>query len=590
MKRILSLLMAVVLLVGLIPFQADAVQGGKLIAITFDDGPSPSHTGRLLDGLKERGVKVTFFCQGSAADANMSLLERAYADGHEIGSHTWNHPELTTISDDAVRSQLSRTEAVFDKVCGSKAEYLVRPPYGSTNEHTRSLIPNPLILWSVDTRDWELLNTYSVRDMILQEAYDGAIILLHDIHGTSVDGALLAIDKLLQQGYELVTVSELYRRRGEPLEDGVRYYHCKNNGTDLGPIPMPKITYTTDKVTMDITITADTDAPIYYTTDGSTPNSDSPVYTGPFTVKYPCNIRAVAAYQMNGSRSDTAVLAPGQTPCESPVISVENGVMTLTCGTEGVDMYYTLDGSKATTKSTLYTGPVKITGDHYIRAVSGGGFYKTSKETVLYCSPRFNLFADVSPDDWFMDSIDRMVAEGLIYGIGDYKMAPGSKLTRGMLVAILYRYSGEDLGNAWIPSHSFRDVPDDAYYAEAVQWAYSRGIVSGYSETQFGPNGNLTRQELCKVIDYFLIYRGNRLPMGDSCKGVFADYGRIAPWALYSVEAMVSAGLIFGDGTNMRPTGTATRAEVAAILARVMDYEASCIEEKAIEPTEPVVE
>ena len=90
MKRFLSLFLVLVLCLCLIPVQAKAVQGGKLIAITFDDGPSSYNTSRLLDGLKARGVKVTFFCQGSAANANMSLVERAYAEGHEIANHSWD--------------------------------------------------------------------------------------------------------------------------------------------------------------------------------------------------------------------------------------------------------------------------------------------------------------------------------------------------------------------------------------------------------------------------------------------------------------------------------------------------------------------
>ena len=588
MKRFFSLVLALALVLTLMPFQVTAAKGGKLIALTFDDGPDTKDTPRLLDGLKERGVHVTFFVQGQYVKNATSLVRRAYDEGHEIGSHTWDHPNLPELSLAEVESQFQRSYAVLDKVCGAGTDYLIRPPYGNTTEAIRANIGAPLIHWSVDTRDWETLNTYSVRDAILEEVYDGAIVLLHDIHGTSVDGALLAIDTLLKRGYELVTVSELFRRRGVELEDGVRYYQCKPTGTDLGPIPTPKITYTTDKQTMEITITADTDAPIYYTTDGSSPNNTSQVYTGPFTVDYPCDIRAVAAYALNGSRSETAVLAFGVTPCDPPTVQVEDMVLTLSHEVEDMEMYFTLDGSTATAKSTLYTGPVEVAGGHYSRAVAGGGFYKMSKEIVLYCSERGNLFADVTPDKWYYEPIDRLVSEGLMNGVGDHRFAPNDKLTRGMLVTLLFRASGEDLGDSWTQTSGFTDVVKSQYYAEAVEWAYRNGIVNGYSARSFKPDGNITREELCKVIDGYLTYRGNALPRGESCKGKFADYGKIQKWALSSVEAMVSAGLIQGDGKNVNPGGNATRAEVATVLSRMLDYEESLTpEEEPVEPSEP---
>lgn len=587
MKRALSLLLALVLVISLVPFQAHAAQGGKLIAITFDDGPSAAYTEKLLDGLKERGVKVTFFVQGQSASGNLDILKRAYEEGHEIASHTWNHPDLTELSVSQIESQISRTEAVMDKVCGEGTEYLVRPPYGSTNSTVRSTIQCPLIYWSVDTRDWEVLNANKVRDNIISMSYDGAIVLMHDIHGPTIDGALMGIDWLLKQGYELVTVSELYRRRGVEMRKGVLHYDCDPNGTDLGPVSKPKITYTTaDKKTMTVTLTGDKGVPIYYTTDGTTPNGESQVYTGPFEVDYPSDIHAVAGYNMNGCRSDEAVLEFGVTPCTAPTLRVEDGLVVMECEMSNADIYYTIDGTKASAKATLYTGPVELPGGHYIHAVAGGEFYKMSPETVLYYSGRNVLSVDLAPEAWFFDPMDRMISEGLMKGMGEYRYEPETELTRAMLVTLLYRYSGESLGEKWEKTYTFKDVDQNQWYAESVEWAYRNGIVSGYSETKFNPNGDITREELCKVIAYFLTYREHDLAKGESAKDLFKDYGKIASWALPSVEAMVSAGLIQGDGTNMNPKDTATRAEVATILCRVMDYEAPLMEEE--KPEEPV--
>lgn len=573
MKKVLSIVLALALVLTVIPFNVSAASGDKLIALTFDDGPDANDTPRLLDGLKARGVSVTFFVQGQSLEWGSRYVSRAYAEGHEIGSHSWSHPNLPDLSTEAALEQFEKTGALLDQICGEGNEYLIRPPYGNTTSEFREEIDAPLIHWSVDTLDWELLNEYAVRDAILEEAYDGAIVLLHDIHATTVDGALMAIDVLLARGYELVTVSELFRRRGIELEDGLRYYQQKPNGTDLGPIPEPKITYTTDKVTMSITITPGSDAPVYYTTDGSAPTVHSKVYTEPFTVEYPCNIRAVAAYKLNGSRSKTAVLAMGVTPCDPPEMQVENMTLTLIHELEDIDVHYTVDGSEPTLESPLYTGPVEVKGGHYIRAIAGGGFYAKSKEIKLYCSENGNLYADVGPGDWYYAPIDELVTLGLMNGVGNYRFAPSIKLTRAMMVTLLYRCSGDGLGDGWEKTSQFADVPSDKYYAEAVEWAYRNGIVNGDSLKTFRPDGSITRQEMCKVIDGYLAYRGCPLARGESCRGLFSDYSRIGSWALSGVEAMVAAGLIRGDGGRMNPDGNATRAEVATVLSRMLDYE-----------------
>lgn len=590
MKRVLSFVLMLTLILTMIPIRASAAKGDRLIALTFDDGPDSKDTPRLLDGLKERGVNVTFFVQGQSLEWGSRYVSRAYAEGHEIASHSWNHPNLPDLSTESALNQFERSYKELDKICGEGTDYLIRPPYGNSTADFREKIDAPLIHWSVDTRDWETLNTYAVRDAILQDSYDGAIVLLHDIHSTSVDGALLAIDVLLARGYELVTVSELYRRRGVELEDGERYYHLKPNGTDLGPIPEPKITYTTDKKTMVITITAGSDAPVYYTTDGSAPTTQSKVYTGPFTVDYPCDIRAVAAYKLNGSRSKTAVLAMGVTPCDPPQMQVEDMKLILTHELENVDIHYTLDGSAPTYESPLYTGPVEIEGGHYIRAIAGGGFYAKSRELKLYCSENGNLYADVKPGDWYYRPIDNLVTLGLMNGVGDYKFAPNTKLTRAMMVTLLYRCSGDDLGNDWKKTSKFTDVKDGKYYSEAVEWAFRNKIVNGYSDKIFRPDGNITREEMCKVIDGYLAYRGCKLERGKSCKAIFSDYNKISKWALSSVEALVAAGLIKGDNGKMNPAGSATRAEVATVLDRMLAHEQAHLPEPTVPPTEAPTE
>ena len=206
MKRIFSLLLALVMVLGLAALfpPAQAKTGGKLVALTFDDGPGP-YTSRLLDGLKERGVEVTFFMVGSSVSRYPELVKRMYQEGHQLANHSYDHPDFTGLSDSEIRSQISRTNALLDKAAGAGSTYMVRAPYGSTNSRVRSVVGAPLTYWSVDPQDWKDRNATTVKNRVVSNAHDGAIILLHDIHSTSVDGALAAIDVLLDEGYEFVT-------------------------------------------------------------------------------------------------------------------------------------------------------------------------------------------------------------------------------------------------------------------------------------------------------------------------------------------------------------------------------------------------
>ena len=133
MKRLFTFLLTIVLLAGLTaPFQAHASTGGKLIALTFDDGPGP-YTNRLLDGLKTRGVQATFFMLGQRAAAYPGVVERAYREGHQIANHSYSHVNLTGQTNSGVKSQIRDTNSQLDKACGAGTSYLIRAPYGSAN-------------------------------------------------------------------------------------------------------------------------------------------------------------------------------------------------------------------------------------------------------------------------------------------------------------------------------------------------------------------------------------------------------------------------------------------------------------------------
>ena len=230
-RKIFCAVLALVLLLGFcVPaFASDFT--GKLIAITFDDGPG-AYTSTLLDELAARDVKATFFVSGYRAASYPETLKRMVAEGHQLASHTQNHENLNTLSASKIASEISQTQALITAAGGDDPAY-IRPPYGNANQTVRAQATAPLINWSVDPEDWKYHNADTVCRNILSGSYDGAIILVHDIYKTSVEGALAAIDTLLKQGYEFVTVRDLLLRRGVTPERGVMYYDAKNTGVNL---------------------------------------------------------------------------------------------------------------------------------------------------------------------------------------------------------------------------------------------------------------------------------------------------------------------------------------------------------------------
>lgn len=588
MKRILSMLLALVLVLPLLPVPAQAKTGGKLVALTFDDGPSSKYTAQLLDGLKERGVKVTFFMLGEMAASNRKLVKRAYQEGHEIACHSWDHPDLTGCSSSELKKQLEDTFKELDRACGAGAEYLLRPPYGSTNDKVLSAVNVPIINWSMDSLDWSLRNEKKVREKIVKETYDGCIILCHDIHKTTIPAALGAIDDLLKEGYEFVTVSELYRRRGRELDLHKVHYNSKPNGKDKGPIPAPTITVSGDPSGVNtVTITcSDKNAPLYYTLDGSYPNQTATAYTGPFQVPYGTTVTAVAAYKLNGSRSPLTVKEEDDIHIAAPSITLNgSGDVVLYTPTQRGKIHYTTDGSKPGSSSKTYKNPISLSGGKLIRAITIHEKGK-SAESSAYLSAEGNLYYDMKGSDWFYDAMDWAYQEGILNGTAPYTMSPAGAVSRGMLVTLLYRFSGDSLGSNWKRTNQFQDVNQSYYYAESIEWASRNHIVDGYSKHSFGPDDSVTRQQMCKIVASFLNWMEMPLEEGESCKKRFDDYDQIAEWALESVEAMVSAGLIQGDGKNLNPNAGANRAQVCVLLRRLEDYIVGD-RPPVTEPTEP---
>ncbi len=182
------------------------------VALTFDDGPHPRHTPPLLDMLKARGLRATFYVIGQNVVRYPQLMARMAAEGHEIGNHTWRHPFLTQLGTESVQRELDRTTiAVFETT--GRAPVTMRPPYGALSSNQRKMVYQtrglPTVLWSVDPRDWQRPGSQIVANRIVGGANNGAIILAHDIHGPTVRAMPATLDGLLARGFNFSTVSEL---------------------------------------------------------------------------------------------------------------------------------------------------------------------------------------------------------------------------------------------------------------------------------------------------------------------------------------------------------------------------------------------
>ena len=192
---------------GYVSASATPVETPK-IALTFDDGPSAAWTPALLDGLKERGVKATFFLIGENADKNPEIVKRMAEEGHLIGNHTYHHVELTKVSENEARLELADTSAVIDRITGKEPEYM-RPPFGTWQRKLEQDIQMLPVLWTIDPLDWTTENQDEIVNKVVTEAEENDIILLHDCYKSSIEAGLRIVDILQEEGFVFVTVDEL---------------------------------------------------------------------------------------------------------------------------------------------------------------------------------------------------------------------------------------------------------------------------------------------------------------------------------------------------------------------------------------------
>lgn len=195
------------------PVSADAEQTEEIrprIALTFDDGPSAAYTGKLLEGLRERGVQATFFLIGENIEKedNALLVRQMAREGHLIGNHTYHHVQLTKIKEEEAIKELEKTNQLIEKITGNPVEY-VRPPYGELPGKLSEKISMIPVMWTVDPLDWSVKDTEKIVSKVVTQTKENDMILLHDCYETSVEAALQIIDRLQEKGFEFVTADRL---------------------------------------------------------------------------------------------------------------------------------------------------------------------------------------------------------------------------------------------------------------------------------------------------------------------------------------------------------------------------------------------
>lgn len=194
----------------------------KLVAFTFDDGPSSSITRRIVDAFKQVDGHATFFVVGDMVHRNGQELDYAVENGHEVGNHTYNHPDLTKLTPQQMLEEINSTNQAVASATGVRPT-LVRAPYGAANNLVLNSINHPFINWNIDPEDWLLRDSELIVKNVLKDIRPNGIVIMHDIYETSAQAIETLLPILQGQGYEFVTVSELAAIQGITLESNNIY-------------------------------------------------------------------------------------------------------------------------------------------------------------------------------------------------------------------------------------------------------------------------------------------------------------------------------------------------------------------------------
>lgn len=189
----------------------------KYVALTFDDGPLPATTAKIIQTLAKKDVKATFFLLGQNAKAYPALVKQIYEAGHELASHSYSHPSLKKLAQEAIKKEVLATDKAIFEATGQLPKTL-RPPYGAINADVAKIVGKPIVQWSVDSFDWKSKDPSAIQKIIQKTVTSGSIILMHDVQPATAKALEKVIDSLIKQGYQFVTVQELLEHNLHPLQ------------------------------------------------------------------------------------------------------------------------------------------------------------------------------------------------------------------------------------------------------------------------------------------------------------------------------------------------------------------------------------
>lgn len=198
----------------------------KLVALTFDDGPYTPVTSKILDTLEKYNGKATFFVVGNRAADYCKVLKRASDMGCEIGSHTYSHVNLAKLSVPEMQEEINKSCKAISDITGKEVR-IIRPPEGATDETVKANIGMPMVMWSVDSRDWDYRNSEKDYQSVMDNVFDGSIVLMHDLYPETADAVARIVPELAKHGYKFVTFSELMKLRGVDVEPGCKYFSAQ---------------------------------------------------------------------------------------------------------------------------------------------------------------------------------------------------------------------------------------------------------------------------------------------------------------------------------------------------------------------------
>lgn len=198
-----------------------------MVALTYDDGPYPKVSNRILNCLSKHDSVATFFMLGQNVKRYPKVVQRKAQLGMELGSHTWSHPNLLDLKKKDIKAEINKTNNALINACGQSAS-VFRPPYGNIDDKVLKIVDMPAVLWSVDTLDWKSRKAKSVVSVVKKiekkDGLDGRVILMHSLYPSTAKATETLVPWLKKKGYQLVTVSELLQYRyNENPQDGKLY-------------------------------------------------------------------------------------------------------------------------------------------------------------------------------------------------------------------------------------------------------------------------------------------------------------------------------------------------------------------------------